>query len=155
MCMLMTSQSYTQICYLPKKLKANILVRYRSRTLIQSVGEVLIPFLGSSPHGMMNARALETGPEFHSACGTFHRHKYSRVRVSMTILPSDHMLHWGIPHCVLNIIFGVNNFIIWPNIHSWGMIRLLSLTANAGFIGSQLDKFRCTIQNEWYRYRPL
>ena len=41
----------------------------------QSVGEVLIPFIGPSPHGMMNASALETGPVFHSACGTFRRHK--------------------------------------------------------------------------------
>ena len=29
--------------------------------------EVLIPFIGRSPHGMMNASALETGPGFHSA----------------------------------------------------------------------------------------
>ena len=34
---------------------------------IQSVGEVLIPFTGRSPHGVMNASALETGPGFHSA----------------------------------------------------------------------------------------
>ena len=39
-------------------------------SLIQSVGEVLISFISSSPHGMMNASALETGPGFHSACGT-------------------------------------------------------------------------------------
>ena len=41
--------------------------RKRSRTLTQSIGEVLIPFIGPSPHGMMNASALETGPGFHSA----------------------------------------------------------------------------------------
>ena len=29
---------------------------------------MLIPFIGQSPHGMMNASALETGPGFHSAC---------------------------------------------------------------------------------------
>ena len=41
----------------------------RSHTLIQSVGEVFISIKGSSPHGMMNASALETVPRFHSMCG--------------------------------------------------------------------------------------
>ena len=36
---------------------------------------MLIPFIGPSPHGMMNASALETGPGFHSVCGAFRRHK--------------------------------------------------------------------------------
>ena len=43
---------------------------YRSHSLIQSVGEVLISFISSSPHGVMNASALKTGPGFHRACGT-------------------------------------------------------------------------------------
>ena len=37
--------------------------------LIQSAGEVRISFIGPSPHGIMTASALETGPGFHSACG--------------------------------------------------------------------------------------
>ena len=36
-------------------------VKKRSHTLIQSIDEVLIPFIGPSPHGMMNASALKTG----------------------------------------------------------------------------------------------
>ena len=48
---------------------------YSNQIVIQSVGEVLIPFIGPSLHGMINASALETGPGFHSACGIFCRLK--------------------------------------------------------------------------------
>ena len=39
---------------------------------------MVISFIGLIPHGMMNASAPETGPGFHSACGSITEYARSR-----------------------------------------------------------------------------
>ena len=69
------THTYTHI-HVQTHIDKHACTQYRSHTTLYNTQNRSVLFIDPSPHGMMNASALETGSGFHRAyCTTFRRHK--------------------------------------------------------------------------------